>query len=136
MTVDASGGPAVTGGQPSHFERIGGAAAIGAAVDQLYQRILADPALAPYFTGVDLPGLKRHMALLLTTVLGGPDEYQGRGLVEAHQGRGITEQDYQRVGAHLTSVLTDLGVDRAAIDAVTGVLLDVSDQVIGARGTA
>lgn len=63
----------------SHYERIGGASSVKAAVELFYEKVLADPELAGYFTDVDMVGQRRHLALMLTVVLGGPNEYAGRG---------------------------------------------------------
>ncbi|WBB80794.1 group 1 truncated hemoglobin [Micromonospora sp. WMMD882] len=117
---------------PSHYERIGGAASVKTAVDLFYDRVLADPELAGYFSGVDMARQRRHLALMLTVVLGGPNEYAGRGLAEAHQPLGITVAHYQRVGAHLVDTLTQLGVPADVLDHVGVVLAQVQDQVVAA----
>ncbi|WDZ83167.1 group I truncated hemoglobin [Micromonospora cathayae] len=117
---------------PSYYERIGGAASVKAAVDLFYDRVLVDPELAGYFADVDMVGQRRHLALMLTVVLGGPNEYAGRGLAEAHQPLGITEAHYQRVGGHLVAVLTQLGVPVDVLDHVGVVLAQVRDQVVAA----
>jgi hemoglobin len=117
---------------PSYYERIGGAASVKAAVDLFYDRVLADPELAGYFADVDMVGQRRHLALMLTVVLGGPNEYTGRGLAEAHQPLGITVDHYQRVGGHLVAVLTSLGVPADVRDHVGAVLAQVQDQVVAA----
>jgi hemoglobin len=44
----------------SVFERIGGTAAVVRLVSQFYDRVMTDPALAPYFDGVAMHKL-RHM---------------------------------------------------------------------------
>ena len=85
----------------SHYDRIGGAAAVKAAVELFYDKVLADPDLAGYFADVDMAGQRRHLALMLATVLGGPDEYAGRGLAEAHQPLNIPAAHYAMVGEHL-----------------------------------
>ena len=59
----------------SHYERIGGSPAVTAVVDELYVRLTADDQVGHYFTDIDLPTQKRHMVLMLTKVLGGPDTY-------------------------------------------------------------
>jgi truncated hemoglobin YjbI len=129
MDQDVTGGAAA---DESYFDRIGGQAAVATAVDQLYALILADDRLAPYFTGVDLPRLKRHMVLLLTRVLGGPDGYTGRELADAHRGLGITEADYDRVGDYLLRVLAGLGVDHEVTTAVSATLDSVAGLVVSA----
>ncbi|MEU5671578.1 hypothetical protein ABZ749_14640 [Micromonospora sp. NPDC047753] len=53
----------------SHYDRIGGASSVKAAVELFYDKVLADPELAGYFAGVDMAGQRRHLALMLTVVL-------------------------------------------------------------------
>ncbi len=57
---------------PSLFERIGGVVAIGPLVAQLYERVRADPELAPYLNPNDRPIPRRTFTDLLTDALGGP----------------------------------------------------------------
>ncbi|MGK5673933.1 group I truncated hemoglobin [Micromonospora sp. URMC 106] len=116
----------------SHYERIGGASSVKAAVELFYDKVLADPELAGYFSNVDMVGQRRHLALMLTVVLGGPNEYAGRGLAEAHQPLNIPVEHYAMVGAHLTATLTELGVPADIITDVQGVLAQVQDQVVAA----
>jgi hemoglobin len=94
----------------SDYERIGGGPAVGAVVDEFYRRLTTDEQVSHYFDDVSLPTLKRHQVLMITTILGGPNQYDGRALDEAHAPLGITETDYQRVGSHLIACLEDAGV--------------------------
>lgn len=114
----------------SHYERIGGAAAVKAAVELFYDKVLADPEVAGYFTDVDMAEQRRHLALMLTVVLGGPDEYRGRGLAEAHQPLNIPVEHYAIIGEHLTVTLRELGVPADVITDVQAVLAQVQDQVV------
>lgn len=116
--------------QASAYERIGGAASVRTAVEMLYTQILADPALSHFFVGVDMPALRRHMALMLTKVLGGPDAYDGRDLAAAHRGLAISDVHYARVGEHLIGVLEELHVPADIVATVTAVLLAVMSQVV------
>ncbi|WP_181871544.1 group I truncated hemoglobin [Sphaerisporangium album] len=95
---------------PSFYDQVGGASAVGDVVDLFYVRVLDDADLKPYFAGVDMPRLKRHMVVLLCSVLGGPEPYEGRDLAEAHRGMGITHQHYAKVGEILLSVMREAGV--------------------------
>ncbi|MGW5669583.1 group I truncated hemoglobin [Micromonospora sp. NPDC003776] len=114
----------------SHYERIGGAAAVKAAVELFYDKVLADPELAGYFTNVNMPEQRRHLALMLAVVLGGPNEYAGRGLAEAHKPLNIPPAHYALVGEHLTATLSQLGVPADIIADVQVVLGQVRDQVV------
>jgi hemoglobin len=122
------------GPRAAHYERIGGGGAVKVAVDRFYDRVLADPDLAGYFTTVDMEAQRRHMVLMLTTVLGGPDNYTGRGLAEAHQPLNIPAEDYAKVGEHLTTTLRQLDVPADIVTDVQAVLAQVQDQVV-ASGT-
>jgi hemoglobin len=94
----------------SDYERIGGASAVSAVVNRFYEAVMADPDLAPYFDGVEMTALRRHQVLLISQVMGGPAEYDGRELAAAHAGRNITNEAYDKVVAHLVATLKDAGV--------------------------
>jgi hemoglobin len=104
------GDQTTSGNAVSDYDAVGGGPAVSAVVNDFYDRVLADPQLAPYFEGVDMPRLKRHQALLITQVLGGPDNYDGRPLDEAHAGLGIDSDDFAAVAGHLVETMRDAGV--------------------------
>ena len=128
----SDGTVSANGQSPSHYDAIGGADALRLAVDRFYTAVLADPQLAPYFEGKDMPAIKRHQVLLLTTVLGGPGAYEGRDLGEAHAALAITGEDYDRTVAHLVKVLTDLGVEGEPLAALQAAVLGARDAVVTA----
>ena len=102
----------------SLYEEIGGRAALQAAVDVFYGRLLADPELAWLFTrGVG----DRHRAFVVTFLgeaLGGPERYRGPLLTDAHRDLGITDAQFDRAAAHLSGALDELGVPRPLADQV------------------
>jgi hemoglobin len=110
-----------TGGAVSDYDAVGGGPAVSAVVNDFYERVLGDPQLAPYFEGVDMARLKRHQALLVTQVLGGPANYDGRSLNEAHAGLGIDSDDFNAVVGHLAAAMKGAGVP---------------DDIIGRAGAA
>jgi len=112
------------------YDALGGSAGVETAVDQLYERVMADPTLAPSFAGVDMAKLKRHQRAFLTVALGGPHAYAGRSLCEAHAGRGITAEAFGSVVAHLADTLGQLGADDSAIAAVAGRVLALEHEIV------
>ncbi len=127
MSGDTLDGTAVPA---SHYDRLGGAPAIREAVDRFYRLVLADDDLTPYFEDVAVTDLKRHQVLLLSQVLGGPASYQGRDLGEAHRGLGVTDAHYDKVVAHLVSVLVELGADDDALAAAAAVVAGVKPDIV------
>ena len=66
------------------YQRVGGEAVIQAAVDRFYERVLADPALSHFFIGVSMSRLKAHQFAFLSQALGGPKQYSGASMRDAH----------------------------------------------------
>src|ERR1700757_3810345 len=93
----------------SIFELIGGEPALAAVVDDFYERVLADPQLAGFFAGANMPKLKGRQVEFFAAALGGPDVYQGAGMREVHAGRGIGQADFDKVAFHLTAALAAAG---------------------------
>jgi hemoglobin len=111
------------------FQRLGEGAGIAAVVDGLYQRIMADETLAPFFVETRMIEQKRHMALFLAAAAGGPDGYRGKDLGVAHAGRGIADADFDRVIGHAAAALAEAGVDDDAIAQVAGALMPLRPLV-------
>jgi hemoglobin len=111
------------------YDLVGGIDALKLAVDRFYEHVVADPQLAHYFQGQEVPRIKRHQVLLLSQVLGGPAEYSGRRLGEAHAQLGITGADYDRVAGHLVATLQELEVDDSAVRAVEAVVAGVKPDI-------
>ena len=114
----------------SDYHAVGGGPAVKAVVEDFYQRVLQDRRLAHFFTGVDLPRLKRHQALLVTKVLGGPDGYTGRSLRDAHSGLGITPADFRRVLDHLVAALQQAGVPPEIIERAGAVVAETKPEIV------
>lgn len=128
--ADMAGDTTDTTRPRSHYERIGGAPTVKEAVDRFYRLVLDDADLAPYFRDSDVAEVKRHQVLLLSQVLGGPANYDGRDLGEAHRGLGITEDHYAKVVDHLVGVLENLGADGDAVAAVGAVVADLKSEIV------
>ena len=114
----------------SYYDQIGGASTVREAVDRFYRLVLDDVELAPYFTAIDVAQLKAHQVRLLSHVLGGPNEYEGRELAAAHGELGITQAHYNKVGDYLTGVLTTMGAGEEIVAAVGSTLAGVQSQIV------
>lgn len=114
------------------YDRLGGEAAVDAAVDEFYDRVLADDSLAGFFEATDVDELRTHQAAFLTTVTGGPERYENADMAEAHDGLAITDEEFDRVATHLAETLLDLGVDRGDVEEVTGVVETLRGDVVSA----
>ncbi|GAA3865688.1 group I truncated hemoglobin [Streptomyces sedi] len=131
MTETISGKPS---GDPSPtlFEQLGGEDAIGSVVDIFYGKVLADPDLQPYFTGVDLDRLKLHQRRFLSQALGATRPYSGRSMRRAHENLAITDDAFGKVVDHLAGALMESGVDEATIGTIAEVLLPLKADIVTA----
>ena len=119
----------------SIYETIGGEDALVSVVDDFYDRVLADPQLAPYFQGTRMPALKGKSVEFFATALGGPDVYQGQTMKAIHQGRGISQSDFDKVAYHLTNSLVAAGVPGTIVNEIIGAIAPLADDIV-ARGVA
>lgn len=114
----------------SIYEAIGGEPALTAVVDDFYVRVLADPQLAGFFAGVNMPKLKGRQVEFFAAALGGPDFYQGPAMREAHAGRGISQADFDKVAFHLTASLAAAGVPPETIGQIGAAITPLSNDIV------
>ncbi|MEV4455940.1 group I truncated hemoglobin [Microbispora sp. NPDC004025] len=114
----------------SIFDRIGGSDAVAAVVDVFYARVVADPMLRGYFADADMAKLKAHQRSFVAAALGGPQEYRGKSMGEAHAGLGITAEEFGQVVLHLAGALETCGVDAETIGSIAGALAPLKDQIV------
>lgn len=120
------------GGVPVNlYERVGGEETIVAAVDDFYARVLSDPELAPFFEGARMDKLRAMQVELFSSVLGGPVEYSGMALFDAHAGRGIEARHITRFTHHLLETLLGMGVDPDDADQIVSKVTILAQDVLG-----
>ncbi|GAA3656075.1 group 1 truncated hemoglobin [Nonomuraea antimicrobica] len=117
----------------SIFDQVGGASAVSAVVDEFYRRVVADPRLVRYFADTDLGKLKAHQRSFVSAALGGPQEYRGRTMGEAHAGMGITGEEFDAVVVHLAGALTQYDVPEPTITTIAGALAPLKGQIVGSE---
>jgi len=114
----------------SLFDRLGGSPAIEAATKLMYDKVLADPSLSPFFANTDMDRLRATQAAFLAMAFDGPAEYSGSGLRNAHAGLGITDAEFDAVIMHLSASLAELGVGSSEIADVAQVAQSVRGDVV------
>ena len=115
---------------PRLFERIGGTVAVDAAVETLYQKILADESLFPLFASLQMDHLKRMQKKFLTVAFGGPSEYTGRTLKAAHEGKGIKDTQFVALAEHLCDTLEQLNLPDAQRVAIMTIVHSVKGSIV------
>lgn len=122
------------GQTPSLFDRLGGEAAIEAAVVDFYERVMSDPSLAPFFDGLDMDAQIKKQIAFMTMAFAGPTRYTGRDLRTAHAKlvkRGLNDAHFDSIQTHLRETLEDLGVDGTTVTEVAGIVETTRKDVLG-----
>jgi hemoglobin len=114
----------------SIYARIGGDAAINAAVDAFYVKVLADKRVNHFFEDVNMKRQAKRQKAFLSAAFGGPTPYKGKDMRKAHKHLDLTEKDFGVIAGHLQSTLQDLKIDPKLIDEVMAVAGSVKDAVL------
>ena len=119
----------------SLYERIGGEEAVSSAVGIMYGKLMADPALATFFAGIDVDRLVKKQIAFMTMAFGGPHGYTGRDLRSAHAplvARGLGDHQFDAVATHLAAALRELKVPEPLVTEVLQVVSGTRKDVLGA----
>jgi hemoglobin len=116
------------------FERLGGEAAVNAAVDIFYRKVLMDDSISRFFESVDMDNQIVKQRSFLTMAFGGPNHYSGADMRKAHAplvAKGLNELHFTAVAGHLAATLQELNVGKDLIDEVMVIAGSTHDDVLG-----
>jgi len=117
----------------SLYEELGGAAAVDAAVDIFYRKMLADERVSGFFDNVDMDRQIAKQKAFLTMAFGGPNAYTGKDMRAAHASlvkRGLNSSHVDVVVEHLGATLKELGVADDKIAQVAAIANSVRGDVL------
>lgn len=120
----------------SLYQRLGGYDAIAAVVNDFADQLFKDPKLEKFFGGMSLDTRKRFKQLNIEMVCGatgGPCEYLGRSMPQAHQGSGIRDADFDQVAGHLVATLDKFKVPKKEKDELLAIIGGLRPAIVSAR---
>jgi len=97
----------------SLYDRLGGAAAVDAAVDKFYEKVLADERINSFFANTDMTAQRGKQKAFLTVAFGGPANYSGKDMRKGHAHLlkdGLNDSHFDAVAENLQTTLEELGV--------------------------
>src|SRR5438270_11317817 len=97
---------------PTLYEWLGGREVLSRLIERFYEKVPADPLLAPLFASMPKEHFE-HVAQFIAEVFGGPADYSKlhgghAAMIRHHRGKGITEQQRQRWVALLLETADEL----------------------------
>lgn len=114
----------------SLYVRVGGQAAIDAAVDRFYEKVLADERVNHFFDDVNMKAQIRKQKAFLSAVLGGPVPWTGKDMRKAHQHLDLAEEDFNAIAGNLQATLEELKVDAGVIGEIMALVGTTRNDVL------
>lgn len=118
----------------SLYDKIGGDAAVNAAVDIFYRKVLADDRINSFFEGVDMDKQAAKQKAFLTMAFGGPNNYTGEDMRKGHAHlveRGLNDSHFDAVMENLGATLTELNVPEELIAEAAAIAESTRNDVLG-----
>jgi hemoglobin len=115
----------------SLYDELGGEAAVNAAVDIFYRKVLQDDRIKHFFDGVDMGRQSAKQKAFLTMAFGGPNNYTGEDMRRGHAHlKGLNDSHFDAVVEDLGATLKELGVSDALIARVAAVAETTRNDVL------
>lgn len=118
----------------SLYEQLGGDAAVNAAVDIFYRKVLKDARINRFFQGVDMERQAAKQKAFLTMAFGGPNNYSGVDMRRGHAhlvAQGLNDSHFDAVVENLGATLKELNVPDALIAQVAAIAETTRNDVLG-----
>ncbi|PCI99514.1 MAG: group 1 truncated hemoglobin [Alphaproteobacteria bacterium] len=116
------------------FERLGGKAAVNAAVDLFYKKIMADERINHFFKNTDMNRQRAKQKAFLTYAFGGAPNYSGASMRKAHERlvkeEGLNTTHFTAVAENLQTTLEELGLSPDLIGEVMTIAASTHDDVL------
>ncbi len=116
------------------YEKIGGEAAVNAAVDIFYRKVLADYRINRFFDNTDMDKQLAKQKAFFTMAFGGPNNYTGTDMRTAHARlvkMGLNASHFDAVMEHLGATLTELNVPADLIAQAAAIAESTRNDVLG-----
>lgn len=112
------------------YEQLGEQAGIDTLVDRIVDLHLANQVVATRFAHSDIDRGRAMAKEFFAMGSGGPVQYTGKSMPEAHAGMNISEQEFLAVVDDMMQAMTELGYDDAARAQVLAIAFSLKDGII------
>ncbi len=114
----------------SLYERLGGTAGITQIANDVVDNHLANKSISTRFASSDLAKLKNAAATFFIAGTGGPNVYQGKDMLAAHQGMNIAAAEFMAVLDDALAALQKNNIGQREQEEVLFVLYSMRSQIV------
>lgn len=118
----------------SLYERIGGEAAVNAAVELFYRKVLEDYRINRFFNNTNMDEQIAKQKAFFTMAFGGPNNYTGTDMRNAHARlvkMGLDNSHFDAVMEHLGATMQELNVPAELIAEAAAIAEGARKDVLG-----
>ena len=113
------------------YQRLGSAEGIARLVDDAVAAHLANPLIKTRYEQIkDMAHIKQLSREFFTAGSGGPSTYTGKGMLAAHKGMNISEQEFLAVVDDIIGALNKNGIEEDAKKDVLAILYSLKGDII------
>ena len=112
------------------FQKYGGFSKVSRMVLDLYNRLLDDDDLGPFFDNVDMSRIVDHQTKFISSLLGGPASYTDDQISKMHRHLTINAGHFDKLTETLAETLKDHGMEPDDVAAVVKALEDRRKLVV------
>ena len=121
--------------QATLFDRLGGTPGVEGIVDDIVAAHMENPAIRsrflPYRESPEkLQTVKRHLCEFITAGTGGPGDYSGQSMPDAHRGMNISEREYMAAVDDILMVLDKHRVDHMSRQEILAIAYSLKDDIM------
>lgn len=106
------------------FDKYGGFSTVSKIVLSLYDRLLEDDDVGPFFDDVDMPRLIDHQTKFVSSLMGGPASFTDDHIERAHSHMDIDHLHFDKLKAIVSETLADFDVAEDDIKTVLSAFED------------
>jgi hemoglobin len=100
------------------FQKYGGFSKVSRIVLDLYDRLLDDDEVGPFFDEVDMARIVDHQTKFVSSLLGGPASYTDDQIFRMHKHLAINARHFDTLAEILADTLADHGFEPEDVEAV------------------
>ena len=113
------------------YQRLGGADGIARLVDDTVVAHLANPLVSTRYAQIkDMAHIKQLSREFFTMGSGGPSNYTGKGMLAAHKGMNVSEQEFLAVTDDIMEAMNKNGIEEDAKKDVLAILYSLKGEII------
>ncbi len=105
------------------YQRLGGDQGIARLVDDVIAAHLANPLVATRFAQIkNMTHTRQSVREFFTAGLGSPPTYTGKGMLGAHKGDNVSEQEFQAAINDIDGAMNKNGIDEGSKNDILAIL--------------